>query len=142
MSALLPSIPSLAPFVLGAIVKLEETRTLELKEVKGSNPVGAIVNAADEYTVAFLNGEGGTILWGVSDLGRVVVGVTLPQSERDRLRRAVLDKLHSIQPKIDPTQFRLEIHSVLNAPTASDLAVVELIVPRMDQPEPFYTGGR
>lgn len=133
--------PSLAPFVLGAPVKLEETRTLELKEVKGANPVNAIANAADENAVAFLNSEGGTILWGVQDFGRVVVGVALPPGESDRLRQAILAKLHGIQPEIDPTRFRLEIHRIQNAPAGSDLVVVELVVPRVDHTDPFYTSG-
>lgn len=44
-------------FVLGAFVSVDETRLLELKEVRGPNAIRAIVDVADEYAVAFLNSE-------------------------------------------------------------------------------------
>ena len=43
--------------------------------------------------VAFLNSEGGRILWGVRNSDRVVVGVRLASDDRDRLRQVVTNKL-------------------------------------------------
>lgn len=128
-------------FNLGTPVRRDESRHIEFKEVKGKNPVRAIVNAADEYAVAFLNSEGGRVLWGVRDTDGVVVGVALSPSERDLLRRDVTNKLCSIQPQIDPTQFRLELHALGSPGSTEDLFVVELISPRIDASEPFYTGS-
>lgn len=135
------SLPSAARFVLGETLALEESRTLEFKEVTSSHPVNAIANAADEYAVAFLNGDGGAILWGVRDIDHVVVGVALPLGERDRLRQLVLGKLHAIQPSIDPTQFRLELHPVQDAPAERHLMIVELIVPAGEHVDPFHTAS-
>lgn len=64
-------------FIRNEVLALEETRHCEFKEVKGSNPINTIRNTADEYVVVFLNSEGGSIFWGIRDVDRVVVGVTL-----------------------------------------------------------------
>ena len=129
-------------FVLNEVIGLEETRQIEFKEVAGMNPVSAITNAADEYAVAFLNSEGGTIFWGVRDSDRVVVGVPVSREQRDQLRREVANKLHSVQPQIDPTRFHLEIHPVHGPEPARNLVVVELVVPKIGSTDPFYTGGQ
>src|SRR5882762_5425110 len=96
------------PYAFGEKLPLEESRGVEFKEDRGNNPVSAIVNTADEYAVAFLNADGGRILWGVRDSDRLVVGIPLDERQRDRLRKSVADKLHSIQPPIDPTQFEFK----------------------------------
>jgi hypothetical protein len=133
-------------FVLGRPLPIEETREYEFKEVTSKRPVDAIVNAADEYAVAFLNGSGGRIFWGVRDKDRVVVGVRIAAEERNLLRQKVSGKLHAIQPQIDPVQYRLEIHPVEKANTDQetgelDLFVVELVVPRTSSQELYFTGG-
>jgi Putative DNA-binding domain len=128
-------------YTLGTVLPLDESRLVEFKEIRGNNPVSAIVNAADEYAVAFLNSEGGRILWGVRDDG-MVVGVSVNHQQRNQLRRDVVSQLHSIQPQIDPTQFELELHplgSVDGAP--HPLYVVELVVPAGASNEPYFTGG-
>ncbi|ATC64804.1 hypothetical protein CMV30_12970 [Nibricoccus aquaticus] len=126
-------------FVLGEALKCEETRHVEFKEVKGPNPFGSISNAADEYAVAFLNSEGGRIYWGIRNTDRVVVGVELSASERERLREVVVGKLSEIQPQLDPGRFKLTLHPVINGEVNS--TVVELEVPAGNSSKPFYTGG-
>lgn len=78
---------------------------MEFKEVKGGNPVDSILSVVDQYVVAYLNVERdtiGTILWGISD-DRIVKGVQLNYTERDRLRREIVNKLSQITPPI-PSQ--------------------------------------
>src|ERR1700728_1627503 len=116
-------------YEFGKTLLLEESRGIEFKEVRGNNPVNSIVNTADEYAVAFLNAEGGRILWGVRDSDGIVVGIPLDRQQRDRLRKSITDKLHSIQPPIDPTQFELNLHPVRFTETPGSLYVAELIVP-------------
>src|SRR6185369_4695481 len=117
--------------IFGMLLEIEETREYEFKEVTSNRPLDTIANTADEYAVAFLNSEGGRIFWGVRDTDRVVVGVKLAFDERDRLRRTVTNKLGAIRPAIDPTAYRLELHSVEHPDGVSDLVVVELVVPRV-----------
>jgi len=137
------SVPPL-DFVLNRQVAIEETRHFEFKEVR--TPTGAvdsIVNASDEYAVAFLNSEGGRIYWGIRDKDRVVVGVQLSFQDRDNLRRKVRSKLNEIEPKLDPAKYRIEIHKVRDdhGYPVPDTWVVELVVPASGSTEPYYTAG-
>ena len=118
--------PLLRQFMLGELLGADETRHLEFKEVKGSNPVGAIKNKADEYAVAFLNADGGRIRWGVENASRGVVGVRLSSQERDELRRQVMVKLTAIAPFVPPSKYRLELRAIANPHDVPDLCVVEL----------------
>lgn len=126
-------------FILGESLRGNETRHIEFKEIKGTNPCSSIVNTADEYAVAFLNSEGGRIYWGIRDTDKVVVGVELTKSESDRLQRDVTNKLSEIQPQLDPGRYKLTLHCIVNA--GSNLVVVELEVPAGNSAKPFYTGG-
>lgn len=126
-------------FVLGERAALEETRTVEFKEVKGPNPIRSIVEVSDEYAVSFLNAEGGQIFWGIRDADHVVVGVALQPEDRDRLRKDVAAKLNGIQPQIDPTRFRLTLHSLVGG--ADNLVVVELAVPCGNARDLYFTSG-
>lgn len=131
-------------YVLNQPIPFEETRHFEFKEIKsGAGAVGNIVNASDEYAVAFLNSEGGRILWGIRDHDRVVVGIRLNYEEKDRLRRNVHTKLNTIEPRMDPSAYRLEIHPVLDdlGDKVPDLSVVELRIPAPDSNDAFYTAS-
>jgi hypothetical protein len=128
-------------YIFGEKLTFEESRGVEFKEIHGNNPVSAIVNTADEYAVAFLNADGGRILWGIRDSDRMVVGIPLDERQRDRLRKSVADKLHSIQPPIDPTQFETNLHPIRLPEAPDTLYVVELIIPAGQSAAPYYTGG-
>ncbi|MBZ5586835.1 MAG: ATP-binding protein, partial [Acidobacteriia bacterium] len=130
-------------FVLNQPVTIEETRHFEFKEITGGNPVHSIVNTADEYAVAFLNSEGGRIYWGIRDKDRIAVGVRLSYADRDKVRRDVTAKLNEIDPHIDPSQYRIEIHGIRDelGSKIPDLCIVELVVPEPKLPGPYYTGG-
>jgi len=131
-------------FVLEQAVEIEETRYYEFKEVKGSGPIDAIKNAADEYTVAFLNSNGGRIFWGIRNNDRAVVGVKLDSEQRDKLRRIVVDKLSTIQPPSSPEFYSLELHPVYAPEGKSvvmDLYVIELTVPQPLGGMPYSTGS-
>jgi Putative DNA-binding domain len=134
--------PTLRRYVLGERLDGDEDRLVEYKEIKGSNPVDAIKNAADEYAVAFLNSSGGRMFWGVRDGDRVVVGVPLAYADRDKIRQIVTNKLSGIKPQIDPTSFRLEFHEVFDGGSpVPDLSVVELVIPESGGSTLFWTEG-
>lgn len=131
-------------FVLNHPAPLEETRQVEFKEVKTPvGPVESIVNASDEYAVAFLNAEGGRIYWGIRNHDRVVVGVRLNYTQRDKVRRDVSSKINQIEPKLDPSQYGVEIHQIVDehGDEVPDFCVVELVVPTVNAHQPYYTGG-
>ncbi|MGU3192263.1 RNA-binding domain-containing protein [Vibrio cholerae] len=117
---------------LGAQLKKDENLETEYKEVKGNNAVNSIKDIADQYIVAFLNSpqlKQGRILWGVTDTNREVVGVSLNYSQRDDLRRNLVNKLHDIQPTIPPSCYRVEFKPVyLKNKPVDDLYVLEVSV--------------
>ncbi len=55
--------PTQIRFIQDQPVPFEETLFYEFKEIKGGNPANSITSIADKYAVAFLNLEGGRILW-------------------------------------------------------------------------------
>ena len=132
-------------FVLDGPVDVEETRHYEFKEIKGGKPLDTIKNTCDEYVVAFLNSDGGRILWGIRDSDRHVVGVTLSSAERDALRRTVTDKLHQIKPPISPTAYQVNLYPVYEDESCEkqveDKFVVEVVAPRVFGSDLYATGG-
>jgi hypothetical protein len=102
--------PAQFRFYVNQPIPIEETRHYEFKEVTGKNPVSPIINASDEYAVAFLNSGGGHIFWGVRNTDRVAIGVQLNYEQRDRIRRQVWEKLFTIQPASALTKYRVELH--------------------------------
>lgn len=133
-------------WVRGQTFSLPESRTCELKEVRGNNPVAAIASLVDQYVVAFLNAghpQEGTILWGIRDEDRKITGVTLSDQECDELRRIVTDKLHQIMPPVAPTAYRIELHRVSDkAQVVPNLYVIEVRVPAARRTLLFSTGTR
>lgn len=132
-------------FILNEPVKLEETLHCEFKEVRGGKPLKAIANAVDEYVVAFLNCDGGSIFWGSRDSDRKVVGVCLSYRERDDLRNLITNKLTGIQPPVSPVAYQMHLHEVFEnhaseAPVP-DLAVTEVVAPRPSADALYFTGG-
>jgi hypothetical protein len=130
-------------FVLDQPVKIEERRYVEFKEIKGQNPVDSIKNTADEYAVALLNKEGGSIFWGVRDTDRVVVGVHLDYRQRDEIRRTVSQKLAQIQPSFPVSLFNLDFYPVRNeqGQEIEDLWIFEANIPGGSQTDLYATGG-
>ncbi|WP_366289929.1 AAA family ATPase [Paenibacillus sp. AN1007] len=97
-------------YVMNSKIKLEENIDMEFKEVKGINSIDSILSTVDQYVVAYLNIKRniiGKVLWGISD-DRTVMGVKLAYSERDKLRRDVVNKLSQISPPV-PSQ----VYSIL-----------------------------
>ena len=130
-------------FVLNCSINLEEDNKCEFKEITGRKPVDTIKNTVDEYAVAYLNSEGGNILWGIQDSERVVIGVKLNHQERDDLRKVISSKLHSIQPPIDPTAYELELHPIYNSENdiIDDLFVIAVKVPASNSLILHFTSG-
>lgn len=115
----------------GSMVDLEEDIEHEFKQVPPGigDPVASLVGKAEEYTVAFMNGHGGRVLWGVTDTG-VVEGIALTREQRDEIRKQIASKLRGIQPPIDPSVARLHFHGVVESGAELlDHYVVELGIP-------------
>ena len=132
-------------FILNRPVEVEETRHHEFKEIKGGKPLDTIKNHSDEYVVAFLNSDGGRILWGIRDSDRCVVGVTLSSADRDDLRKIITNQLHQIKPPISPTAYQINLYPVYQdescEKTVEDKYVVEVVSPRVFGNDLYSTGS-
>ena len=135
--------PTQIRFIQGVPVPFEETLFYEFKEIKGGNPVRSITNDSDEYTVAYLNREGGRIFWGVRDSDRITTGVTLDDRKRNETRTKVSEKLGAIRSPISVENWQLEFHKVYDShgEIIEDLWVIELVIPPPQERNIFYTGG-
>lgn len=132
-----------AKFILNQPISIEETRHHEFKEIGSTtNPVDRIKDHVEEYACAFLNSEGGQILWGIRDRDRTICGVKLNNKQRDEVRRVVTEKLHTIQPPIAVTTFRVNLHPVYQGFQAiPDLFVVQLEIPTVSNRSLYYTSS-
>jgi len=127
-------------FIINEPVSFEETRYSEFKEIKGNNPVRSIVDIVDQYAVAFLNCEGGSIYWGIRDSDRLVVGVRLDYSQRDEIRRITDEKLSSIQPSVALSSFKITFHEVFDGNNpVKDLYVLQVDIPQIDSRDLYFT---
>lgn len=107
----------------GEQLEWEESERCEFKAVQNSRePVAAMLRMLPTYVTAFLNAEGGRILFGVEDDGRVA-GLALNREERDQLRLG-LDTMGVVP---DPGALvRLALHPVVGA--AQERFVVQVEV--------------
>jgi len=55
----------------------------------------------------------------------------------------VTSKLNQIEPRVDPSKYRVHLHEVRDeqGQGVQDTWVVEIVVPASDSSEPYYTGG-
>ncbi len=123
---------------------IEEDREVEFKEINGANPIGSIKNMLNECAVSFLNANGGRILWGVRNSDRVVVGTKLREEQRDETRKQVYNKLHNIEPGIDPSIVQIYFHEVFidgNPSPCEELVVIEVTIPKENPTHLYFTGN-
>lgn len=101
-------------YKLGEFVNfLEEDIEHEFKEIKGSNPVDHIRSNVGEYITSFLNSNGGTIYYGISD-NKEIKGVELNDKQKDQIRRSLVDAVVGISPDISPDNITSEFIEVYN----------------------------
>lgn len=131
-------------YVMNLKVEVEEKIDMEFKEVRGINSIDSILSTVDQYVVAYLNIKRnitGKILWGISD-DRTVTGVRLEYSERDKLRRDVVNKLSQISPPIPSQVYSISLVEVYdeNMKLIKDKYIVEITVQPYSSEYFFSTG--
>jgi hypothetical protein len=125
-------------FELNQSVAFDEDLNAEFKEVASGNPAKTIIDTVEDYIVAFLNGKGGRILWGIRDKDRSVVGVSLDYKARDEIRKGIAAKVHVIQPAIDPSRYTLEFYTVSGSGVSPELCVVGVSIDHVPSADPYY----
>lgn len=95
------------------IIKLEEDREHEFKSLQNTrDPVKTIIEYyVEKYVNAFLNTNGGAILFGIDDAGRVQ-GIELDRGQRDRLRTSISRLINKFQPAVEPDLYDINFMPV------------------------------
>lgn len=124
-------------FVDGEHCSMEEDLFTEFKEIKGDDPCNSIKNKIIEYTVAFLNGSGGSIFWGIKDDG-IVKSITLSSKLKDSIKLIISSGINTIQPSIDPTKIKIFFHEVSNV---IDGYVLEVSIPKLNDEMVYFNSA-
>lgn len=100
-------------FVKGSLFNEEEDYEYEFKEIRENDIARDIIkDKIIEYTVAFLNDDGGRVLFGISD-DLVIKGMLLTKAEKDDIRQLVNNKISdSVHPSVSPNAYAIEFHQV------------------------------
>uniref|UniRef100_A0A6I8N4I4 Schlafen AlbA-2 domain-containing protein n=1 Tax=Ornithorhynchus anatinus TaxID=9258 RepID=A0A6I8N4I4_ORNAN len=108
-----------------------ETRNVEFKRGGGGYLGRTLKHHVRRYACAFLNGEGGSLLVGVEDGGRVQ-GVSCGPRDEDRVRLLVDAVLKGFRPQVFPDAYALHFIPVVQpgapGPTGAPLKVIRLSV--------------
>lgn len=117
-------------YILDKKLNLLEDTEYEFKEIRGGNPRGAISSNVSEYATAFLNSQGGRILYGITD-NSIVKGFKADSELIDNIQRVVYDSLRTIEPTLSADHFHLEFHQIYNSDSQliKDLYILEVVVP-------------
>ena len=110
---------------LESLIATGESEQLEFKRSTG------LLRKGCDTLCAFLNGQGGTVLFGVSDSGRIV-----GQQYSDASRRELADSLRRIEP---PSHATIEEVSL---PGEAEKRVIAVRVPPGQGLRPFFHDGR
>ena len=110
--------------IVSSLIKDRESRQVELKETTGQLDRGM------ESLCAFLNGEGGTVLFGVSDSGKII-----GQAVSDGTKRIIADAIARLEPAAS-----VQISYVPIPGTDKKVIVVHAEDARLDRP--FMYKGR
>lgn len=104
-------------YCLGDVFPYGESRTVELKEIKGNRVCDAIVANAEIYINAYLNSrpkEIGKIFWGVDDK-KLITGVKLSYSDIDTIQKRISEALSHAEPLVSPDLYDIKFHPIASA---------------------------
>lgn len=112
------------------IYQAEEDLHYEFKEIRPvDDPHKSINDKLSEYICAFLNSNGGVILFGIND-ERIVKGVSLSSEQKNAIRTLYYTKIREVKPKVIPDDFNIRFIEVEERGKIIDnLYVIEFSVP-------------
>jgi hypothetical protein len=128
-------------FIINQEVQFFEDRYNEFKECRGrSFDVTYACNLLSSYVSAFLNTEGGTIFYGISDSG-FVSGVRMMRRTRDLFTQSFDGILNKFRPAIGPDLYSVLFNQVhgKDGLVMNELYVIEVRVKQGDKKKIYYT---
>lgn len=130
-------LPTDSKYKQGQNLDLEEDLYNEFKSVSSKNPVRTICDTFSRYAIGFLNSEGGRIFWGIEDTNATVEGIALTAADRDQIRIGIQAKISNIQPKVDPTTFKIHFFEVEGA--RHNLFIIIVEIPKANNGRVYFT---
>lgn len=95
---------------------------MEFKRLNAAEaPVRAIYKHVKVHCNAFLNSDGGTLMFGVSDRGRVL-GLSLGPRDRDVIRTGIDQIFMNFYPRADPLLYHISYRRVIPPPASPSKA--------------------
>lgn len=117
-----------------------ESRYREFKKGGVIYDQWAFKETIGKYVCGFLNSEGGTLFFGVSDAG-VVLGITLDQEMEDELRWDIQFAVRCIEPDVTASEYSVNFARVMrhSGELSADLKVLEICVRPRCSPAVLYS---
>jgi mRNA interferase MazF len=136
-------------FIKGQEIPLKEDYEHEFKEIIDFGNMNKFKDEAIKYICAYLNGEGGRLLYGIEDKTNKVVGVKLTSEKRDELVQLLNNTIRDrIMPRVLAPSYRIELHHVFTKegyekeqPLEDEYILEILILPPYDITTVYYDGG-
>lgn len=112
-----------------------EDRHVEFKRGGNVSDLKTFRSLVGKYICAFLNTEGGTIYFGVTDDGKVL-GIVANQKTEDNIRLAIDTAVTMIQPVPEPSTYTVNFAKVMedDGKIADDVKVLEVCVKPRNPP--------
>jgi len=121
-------------FLEGSVFNNEEDVLTEFKHYTGSDAVRRLLEITEKTICGFLNSEGGTMLWGISD-DAIVRGMPLAPAEKDKIRTTLSSKLERFEPVVRQSLVSVEFRRVV---CTRVLYVVEVRVGQGSEDEVYF----
>ncbi|KAH9490732.1 Schlafen-like protein 1 [Bulinus truncatus] len=117
-----------------------ETRHAEFKKGGVLHDKKSFRAIVGKYMCGFLNSEGGTIYFGVSDIGDVV-GVDVNSDMEQSIRKDIVYTAHLIEPHVSSRDFSVNFARVMDqsGELSNDLKVLEVCVRPREPPKRMYS---
>jgi len=137
-------------YVYDSVIPVTESRHHEFKTGGGNYPISILPEHIRKYGSAFLNSDGGVLMAGILDNGKVR-GIRC----NDRMRRRIIDTVErefaDFLPKVPPTLYRVKFIPVIYKQTpferregrytyVTDVFVIEIAVKAGEKEELYETG--
>lgn len=108
-------------FMLNRKMRIDEDRCIEFKYIPLRKKdfdrhcdAFQIIEHSEHYLNAFLNGNGGCILFGIQDDGNVVGQDLMTKNKRDYIRNAIGQRLSHFEPPVPPEFYSVEFREIVD----------------------------
>lgn len=109
-----------------SILPIEEDGKNEFKEVTERSVLNSIKSNLEKYAIGFLNANGGSLFFGITNSG-VVLGFQTDRRKRDDIVNLAVSILNNVRPKVPPQCYKIEFLPLLeNAEIIRDLVCLRV----------------